>query len=560
MVVRRLPPGLTQAEFESALGEDWKIGAGKVDWSVYKAGKISKEYSSHCEGFYNHLAHEPGSLAKPSRPARAYLHLTEQAYLAVLKDAVLETQFTDSKNTAKDPSLVGPPSLEFAPYNRIPVGRKRNDPRQGTIDQDPEFIEFLQSLTNPIQKPATVDAEAGSKREEIKTTPLIEHIREKKAAKEKPAAAKAAAKHGRLESKDSKASDKAEKKVGAKVAKEVAATPEKGKRSSRAEKAAKEAVKVLNREAPAGAPTAEKSTAPAAAIAERRRERAANPISVAAKIQRDLGLGPAGGRRARREQAADAPQSSTESPTTAPAAAAAQVNASSLKKDPKASRGRRTSKSAEKTSTDASPETSKKIPTGPAQPTILQKPAGASQSYPPKGPAARAIQVAPKGDGIPTGPASATSEPSTPNTPTTPASTGRQAFLKHANPSQGITEPLIEEALKVFGAIEKVEIDRKKGFAYVDFAEAESMRKAIAGSPVKVAQGAVQVLERRDRVVGRAPVAPMALPRGGFRGRGGRGRGGRGGMGAPASPSVASSSAPAGASAAPSAPSASSAT
>ena len=43
LLVRRLPPGLTQAEFETALGDDWKTGGGKVDWSQYKEGKVSKE-------------------------------------------------------------------------------------------------------------------------------------------------------------------------------------------------------------------------------------------------------------------------------------------------------------------------------------------------------------------------------------------------------------------------------------------------------------------------------------------------------------------------------------
>ena len=44
LVVRRLAPGLTQAEFEAALGDAWKVGGGRVGWMVYKPGKISKEY------------------------------------------------------------------------------------------------------------------------------------------------------------------------------------------------------------------------------------------------------------------------------------------------------------------------------------------------------------------------------------------------------------------------------------------------------------------------------------------------------------------------------------
>lgn len=43
LVVRRLAPGLTQPEFEEALGEEWRLNGGKVDWAVYKQGKVSKE-------------------------------------------------------------------------------------------------------------------------------------------------------------------------------------------------------------------------------------------------------------------------------------------------------------------------------------------------------------------------------------------------------------------------------------------------------------------------------------------------------------------------------------
>ena len=43
LLVRRLAPGLTQVEFEEALGDEWKIGAGKVDWISFKPGKVSGE-------------------------------------------------------------------------------------------------------------------------------------------------------------------------------------------------------------------------------------------------------------------------------------------------------------------------------------------------------------------------------------------------------------------------------------------------------------------------------------------------------------------------------------
>lgn len=44
LVIRRLPPGMTQAEFVAVIGSDWDVGKGKVDWFSYAPGKISNEY------------------------------------------------------------------------------------------------------------------------------------------------------------------------------------------------------------------------------------------------------------------------------------------------------------------------------------------------------------------------------------------------------------------------------------------------------------------------------------------------------------------------------------
>lgn len=43
LVIRRLPPGMTEAEFVSILGPDWELSKGKVDWLSYAPGKVSHE-------------------------------------------------------------------------------------------------------------------------------------------------------------------------------------------------------------------------------------------------------------------------------------------------------------------------------------------------------------------------------------------------------------------------------------------------------------------------------------------------------------------------------------
>lgn len=123
--------------------------------------------------------------------------------------------FNDAKGTAKDAVSLGPPSVEFAPYGRVPNSRAKTDLRQGTIDQDQEFIDFLESLTNPIAKAIPVDqatGAAGKSKEKVTVTPLIQFLKDKKTNKGKEVAvAPKSTKHARQDSKE-KASPAHEKK------------------------------------------------------------------------------------------------------------------------------------------------------------------------------------------------------------------------------------------------------------------------------------------------------------------------------------------------------------
>ncbi|KAL5114669.1 hypothetical protein ACEQ8H_007463 [Pleosporales sp. CAS-2024a] len=539
LVCRRLPPGLTRAEFEAALGPAWTPGAGKVDWLSWRAGKISKD------------------AAKPSRAARVYLHLTRQDHVALLADRFRDATFHDAAKSWQDSALVGPPALEFAPFPKMPAARRRNDNRQGTIDQDHEFKDFLHALTHPIAKtPAPDDT---PKHEKVRTTPLIEALREKKASKDKPSAK---TRHARGDAKD----DPADKKLAAKHAKENVAAAEKSRRASKADRAqaANDAAKSLTKDA-AAAP--DKSTS--APVPERKR---GNVAGVKTLLQRDLGIGAAPNRRrgTKREVASAANEVPQPKDTPAPAqkakevpaatAPASEKNAPAAKKERPTRAERRAFKAslADKTNdktttgTEGKPHTPTKAAAAQA-PQILKKSQPVQSPAPAKSPAvARAPPTEPAATRTPAS-ASASASPAQPNTvppnpkPTAavapapkapppapvPAVTSKQAFLKHANPSQGITEPLIQESLQAYGAIDKVEIDKRKGFAYVDFAEAEGLKKAMAASPIKIAQGAVQVLERKEKVTrsvvvnprfnGPPPTGPARGGRGGAFGPGPRG-------------------------------------
>ena len=413
-------------------------------------------------------------------------------------------------------------------------------------------MDFLQSLTNPPAKAGHTDQENGGAvkpKDKVTITPLIQFLKDKKANKGKENATTAkGAKHSRQDSKDSKSAAVVDaKNPGGNIA---ASSPK--KRSAQAvkvEQAARDAVKVLNKQAanskqghvsPSPSKVVPAPISPAvtpnstanAALADKKRER--GNASAAAKIlQRDLGLsGHVGGRGGRRGgllgNVANRPAPGQTSP-------AAKALGNPQTPQPAVSTTGNTTATATATSTDATDE-----PTAPAQ-DAAQPPA---RNVPPSGPAASRVSSKASASTRATPSGTIPAQPK----PAAPPSTSTQAFLKHANPSQGITEPLLDEAFAVFGAINKVEIDKKKGFAYVDFADPESLQKAIKASPIKVAQGQVVVLERKTgpnlqarNVRGGGPImgnrggmlvgnrggGMLVGNRGGsVRGRGGFGRGG----------------------------------
>ncbi|KAI4180541.1 MAG: hypothetical protein L6R41_007179 [Letrouitia leprolyta] len=369
IVIRRLPPGLTEEEFQMSLGEDWKVGSGKVDWASYKPGKVSKDPN------------------KPSKPSRAYLNLTNQEYISILSDTVRNTTFNDSKNSAKDTVLRGPPSVEFAPYNKVPRTKVRKDARQGTIDQDPEFIEFLESLTNPVPKPPSVDqpTATGKSKEKVTTTPLIQFLKDKKANKGKEASTVSAknAKHTRQSSKDAAptSTPSSDKASPAKTAVTTSQTPD--KRSAQAimvEKAARDAARVVNKQvttlskpqgpSPAAAAPAD-APAPAVSspLAEKKRERG-SASAAASILRRDLGIGASPGARGGRRgfQAGQNRTTPTSSPKPALATLAQGDGAKATENSTTttSSTPSNTSTTTTAPATSAKPAPSAQPPTGPA--------------------------------------------------------------------------------------------------------------------------------------------------------------------------------------------------
>ncbi|KAF5695754.1 hypothetical protein FDENT_60 [Fusarium denticulatum] len=559
LVIRRLPPGMTETEFVSILGSEWELGKGKIDWFSFVEGKISTDPS------------------KPSRPGRAHVHVMKKDDILPLSNAVRTAVWEDAKASFNSPSLIGPPSVEFSIYKKVPSNKKRTDARQGTIDQDPEFMAFLEELANPAPPRETVEGEEGDDlgRAEAKvtTTPLIEYLKEKKASKAKESSSSKNSKHGQ----DSRSAK------GKNSSKDEDSGKKKGKESKaeKAEKAPKETVKILTKKA-TSEPNAEASKTNAksqphdsSAQETAPKSRRAGILAAARILQRDLGLSPGSAHRKARQDAAKAeadaktPEkentstaetkaSAPESPSTPAKSADAEApepkgrGAANANKQQQANRRTRGGKNAEKSNQkekgkENSKEKEKVKESTSSQPApnppivLLKKKATDAESTPP-GKLANAATQAPASQGgrskvenAAGGSKGGPNKGSNAQKKPTVSPDATRGFVKHANPSQGVTEALLKQTLSTFGTITFVEIDKRKGFAYVDFAEHEGLVKAVTASPITVAQGTVQVLERKDKkpantnanaaTTAPAPVAGSAAPEK-TSGRGRRGRGG----------------------------------
>ncbi|KAJ3067576.1 hypothetical protein HDU99_003446, partial [Rhizoclosmatium hyalinum] len=167
VVVRRLPPNLPSDVFDQTLAQ-W---AHLVTWSKYFAGKISKN-----------------TTAKPHTLSRAYLSFTSLDHLAEFAQAYNGWLFKEEKSGTEYRA-----SVEMAPFQKVPRRKPRVDYRVNTLETDPEYLEFIESLKQDPKEAAVAAAAAAAAQaaeaispthlaDQPKSTPLLDDLRAKKAA------------------------------------------------------------------------------------------------------------------------------------------------------------------------------------------------------------------------------------------------------------------------------------------------------------------------------------------------------------------------------------------
>ena len=442
--IRRLPPGLTLSEFEETLGDEWKLGKGRVDWREYRQGKAK-------------------NISKMPELSRCYVHLAKEEFVREFEARFLAVAFRDKAGTWKN-GAGGAPMLGFAMNQRVPLQqgkqRARADNRQGTIDQDAEYMAFLEAETQPIPKASAIDSAGAEKKEEeggkakVKSTPLIEDLRERKANKAKAAASKA-------EKADRKGKGDSKGEESTPAASSGGKKGDKGK----TEQAAKEVGKAANKQA-SGKQGQNNSAANSSANSNATSQKPAQT--------------PAKGRRGAAQQNAKA--------TAAAAAQAQPQQQTNTPAGPAAQRGQR--------QRGNNTEGIKKM----LQKDLGIKPKAAAADSPAQTGNAATGRNANNNQQTPAQSKNAAQTPKQQQQQQSSNSGGpHKAYLKHANPSQGMTEILIQQALAQFGEMNNVTIDPRKGTAIAVFKTQDGLKKAVQAKKVPVAKGAVEVIEFKDR-------------------------------------------------------------
>lgn len=161
VIVRRLPPALSEESFKTILD---KYAEGKYDWVSYYPGKVSIRKVVFSRAYVNFILPEHVYEFKAKFDGHVFVSNKGNQYKC---------------------------TVEYAPFQKVPKPQTKKDTRDGTIDKDPDYQEFVRLLEEgPVLLPSAVhqlekrEAEekaAGdtSKGPNSIVTPLMEFLRQK---------------------------------------------------------------------------------------------------------------------------------------------------------------------------------------------------------------------------------------------------------------------------------------------------------------------------------------------------------------------------------------------
>ncbi|KAF8273587.1 Smg-4/UPF3 family-domain-containing protein [Lactarius quietus] len=235
IIVRRLPPNLPEQIFWQSV-QPW-VTDDTVLWKEFYPGKSRKRQN------------------KEDVHSRAYIAFKTEEYVAKFSSDYDGHIFKDKAGNESQAVV------EFAPYQKLPLDKKKVDSRNATIDQDEEYVAFLQSLETLSTKPYDADQllemlVASTERPAMPaSTPLLDALKAEKSAQRD----KEAIQRNHPHYKDAAQASKKEESKKKAAAAAAVATPAAAKQTG--DPAAPLGKRAAKRAAAAAAATAQKASA-----------------------------------------------------------------------------------------------------------------------------------------------------------------------------------------------------------------------------------------------------------------------------------------------------------
>ncbi|XVE88851.1 hypothetical protein DITRI_Ditri19aG0102200 [Diplodiscus trichospermus] len=160
VVIRHLPPSVTQSFLFSQIDDRF---SDRYNWSSFRLGK-----SSH----------------KHQRYSRAYINFKRP------EDVFEFAEFFDGHVFVNEKGSQFKAIVEYAPSQLVPKRGTKKDGREGTIFKDPDYLEFLKMIAKPVENLPSAEIQlerkeaelSGAPKETPVITPLMEFVRQRRAA------------------------------------------------------------------------------------------------------------------------------------------------------------------------------------------------------------------------------------------------------------------------------------------------------------------------------------------------------------------------------------------
>lgn len=161
VVLRHLPPSISQSSLMDQVDSRF---SGQYNWVSFRPGKTSQKRQSY---------------------SRAYIDFKRA------EDVIEFAEFFGGHVFVNEKGTQFKTVVEYAPSQRVPKQWSKKDGREGTILKDPEYLEFLEFLAKPVENLPSAEIQlerkeaerAGAVKEAPIVTPLMDFIRQKRAAK-----------------------------------------------------------------------------------------------------------------------------------------------------------------------------------------------------------------------------------------------------------------------------------------------------------------------------------------------------------------------------------------